>query len=155
MKLVFVHTTVWSCSSNEANWTNSIITATSQEQLKSPENQLFNSLFSLTTEETSTVHSIVPLWGESTTDWRMTLTKQSSWGQHWAHLGPVGPRWAPCWSHEHCSVMQKEFPCHDIIMDVVQAMMPYGVTKRQWIDDGKYHIFDFISNKVTGSYLPV
>ena len=20
----------------------------------------------------------------------------------WAHLGPVGPRWAPCWSHEPC-----------------------------------------------------
>ena len=26
--------------------------------------------------------------------------KQSSWGQHGAHLGPVGPRWAPCWPHE-------------------------------------------------------
>ena len=22
---------------------------------------------------------------------------QSSWGQHGAHLGPDGPRWAPCW----------------------------------------------------------
>ena len=20
----------------------------------------------------------------------------------WAHLGPVGPRWAPCWPHESC-----------------------------------------------------
>ena len=28
--------------------------------------------------------------------------KQSSWGQHGAHLGPVGPRWAPCWHHEPC-----------------------------------------------------
>ena len=27
---------------------------------------------------------------------------QSSWGQHGAHLGPVGPRWAPCWRHEPC-----------------------------------------------------
>ena len=27
---------------------------------------------------------------------------QSSWGQQGAHLGPVGPRWAPCWSHEPC-----------------------------------------------------
>ena len=27
---------------------------------------------------------------------------QSSWGQHGAHLGPVGPRWASCWSHEPC-----------------------------------------------------
>ena len=28
--------------------------------------------------------------------------EQSSWGQHGAHLGPVGPRWAPCWPNEHC-----------------------------------------------------
>ena len=27
---------------------------------------------------------------------------QASWGQHGAHLGPTGPRWAPCWPHEHC-----------------------------------------------------
>ena len=26
--------------------------------------------------------------------------EQSSWGQHGAHLGPVGPRWAPFWPHE-------------------------------------------------------
>ena len=23
-------------------------------------------------------------------------------GQHRAHMGPVGPRWAPCWPHEPC-----------------------------------------------------
>ena len=23
-------------------------------------------------------------------------------GQTWANLGPVGPRWAPCWPHESC-----------------------------------------------------
>ena len=28
--------------------------------------------------------------------------KQGTWGQHGAHLAPVGPRWAPCWSHELC-----------------------------------------------------
>ena len=27
---------------------------------------------------------------------------QGSWSQHGAHLGPVGPRWAPRWSHELC-----------------------------------------------------
>ena len=27
---------------------------------------------------------------------------ESSWGQHGAHLGPVGPRWAPCWPHKPC-----------------------------------------------------
>ena len=26
--------------------------------------------------------------------------KQGSCGQHGAHLGPTGPRWAPCWPHE-------------------------------------------------------
>ena len=30
------------------------------------------------------------------------LEHGSSWGQHGAHLGPVGPRWAPCWPHEPC-----------------------------------------------------
>ena len=28
--------------------------------------------------------------------------KQSSWGQHGANLGPVGPIWAPCWPQEPC-----------------------------------------------------
>ena len=28
--------------------------------------------------------------------------KQSSWGQHGANLGPIGPKWAPCWPHEPC-----------------------------------------------------
>ena len=23
-------------------------------------------------------------------------------GPTWAHLGPIGPRWAPCWPHEPC-----------------------------------------------------
>ena len=27
---------------------------------------------------------------------------QGSWGQHGAHLGPVGPRWAPYRPHEPC-----------------------------------------------------
>ena len=27
---------------------------------------------------------------------------QGSLGQHGAHLGPVCPRWAPCWPHEPC-----------------------------------------------------
>ena len=27
---------------------------------------------------------------------------QSSRGQRGAHLGPVGPKWAPCWHHEPC-----------------------------------------------------
>ena len=27
---------------------------------------------------------------------------QGSWGPNGAHLGPVVPRWAPCWPHEPC-----------------------------------------------------
>ena len=34
--------------------------------------------------------------------WRELPRYQSSWGQHGAHLGPVGPRWAPCWPHDPC-----------------------------------------------------
>ena len=30
------------------------------------------------------------------------IAKFSSWGQHGAHQGPVGPGWASCWSHEPC-----------------------------------------------------
>ena len=26
--------------------------------------------------------------------------QQGLWGQHGTHLGPTGPRWAPCWPHE-------------------------------------------------------
>ena len=36
--------------------------------------------------------------------WPVTCSpcQQSSWGQHGAHLGLTGPRWAPCWPHELC-----------------------------------------------------
>ena len=30
------------------------------------------------------------------------VREQYSRGQHGAHLGPVGPRWAPCWPQEPC-----------------------------------------------------
>ena len=29
-------------------------------------------------------------------------TSGRTWGQQGAHLGPAGPRWAPCWPHEPC-----------------------------------------------------
>ena len=28
-------------------------------------------------------------------------------GPTWAHLGPTGPRWAPCWPHELCYLCRK------------------------------------------------
>ena len=30
------------------------------------------------------------------------LREQGLWGKQGAHLGPAGPRWAPCWHHEPC-----------------------------------------------------
>ena len=33
--------------------------------------------------------------------------KQGPWGQHGTHLGLTGPRWAPCWPHELCSLGSK------------------------------------------------
>ena len=37
-------------------------------------------------------------------EWRPRVTTQIAtfMGQHGAHLGPVGPIWAPCWPHEPC-----------------------------------------------------
>ena len=34
--------------------------------------------------------------------WTKQPTKRFSWGLHGFHLGPVGPRWAPCWPHDNC-----------------------------------------------------
>ena len=34
-----------------------------------------------------------------------TLVTRSMW-QTWAHLGPTGPRWAPCWPHEPCYLVR-------------------------------------------------
>ena len=40
--------------------------------------------------------------------------KQGSHGQYGAHLGPVGPRWAPCWPGElsYQGLLMYFFPCH-------------------------------------------
>ena len=40
----------------------------------------------------------------------------SSWGQHGAHLGLVGPRWAQCWPHE---------PCYQGMITPVQLMLQW------------------------------
>ena len=37
---------------------------------------------------------------EKITQWTALIAKFM--GQHGAHLGPTGPRWAPCWHHELC-----------------------------------------------------
>ena len=38
-------------------------------------------------------HALIPM---------LVYLGQCSWGQHGAHLGPTGPRLAPCWPHELC-----------------------------------------------------
>ena len=50
---------------------------------------------------TSYVPSHFLLWCSCTKP-RQHPKYQGSWGQHGAHLGPVGPRWASCWPHEPC-----------------------------------------------------
>ena len=56
---------------------------------------------------------------------------QGSWGQHGAHLGPTGPRWAPCWPHELCylgykptSIMKNITEC-DVYALIVPWIVPY------------------------------
>ena len=39
-----------------------------------------------------------PTWGPSGAH----RSQVGPMNQHGAHLGPTGPRWAPCWPHEHC-----------------------------------------------------
>ena len=76
-----------------------------------------------------------------------------TWGQHGAHLGPTGPRWAPCWPHESCYLgplalcegnplrfapqrvtKEERFPSHDIIMDNV-ILRHSDVSMWFWYDD--------------------
>ena len=39
----------------------------------------------------------------SESGWAYQPRQQGLWGQHEAHLGPAGPRWAPCWPHKFYS----------------------------------------------------
>ena len=56
----------------------------------------------------------------------------SSCGQHGAHLGPVGPRWAPCWPHEPCYLgifISKVIYCYSHVTEIYDITfiqkMPY------------------------------
>ena len=54
---------------------------------------------------------------------------QGSWGQHGAHLGPVGPRCAPCWPHEPC--YQGPFlPCFVCTISIISIINT--VPKKGW-----------------------
>ena len=64
----------------------------------------------MVTSDWKHVNKAIPAnWGYFRRFWKnqnlepLSLNGQShigSWGQHGAHQGPVGPRWAPCWPHE-------------------------------------------------------
>ena len=48
--------------------------------------------------------------------------KQSLQGQHGAHLGPLSPRWAPCWPHESCYQGYFRF-CKEFSMQRVESYL--------------------------------
>ena len=54
-------------------------------------------------------------WTESITKHGKAQTipwQQGSWGQNEAHLGPIGPRWAPCWSifiWVYCAIAKQKY----------------------------------------------
>ena len=64
-------------------------------------------------------------------------------GQHGAHLGPVGPRWAPCWPHEPC------YQGHITIYSMLFAHIFYVdyiaiVSKMHVLSTGLIHMFIII-----------
>ena len=81
--------------------------------------------------------TISPYQNQNTRIW-----KQSSRGQHGAHLGPVGPRWAPYWPHEPCyqgtpsSVSSHRNPVEDRV--TVDEIYGYPILKWHpvtWLKD--------------------
>ena len=62
-------------------------------------------------------------------------------GQHGAHLGPTGPKWAPCWPHELCFL--DSFDINQFIYSRVWSRRPKGTFGGGWdntgiSEDGKY-----------------
>ena len=54
-------------------------------------------------------------------------------GRHGAHLGPVGPRWVPCWLHDPCSqgllwCMGSTGPHHTFILSKVWTSTDASLT---------------------------
>ena len=50
--------------------------------------------------------------------------EEGSLDRHGAHLGPTGPRWAPCWSHELCYL--------GCLLDII-TMVPLAIITRSLI----------------------
>ena len=43
--------------------------------------------------------NVIKIWSQGPNQQRIRFPDSKV---HVAHLGPVGPRWAPCWPHEPC-----------------------------------------------------
>ena len=56
---------------------------------------------------------------------------QGSWSQHGAHLGPVGPSWAPCWPHKPLPV-KFLLVCMWQNQSWLRTMPSYDVSWPQW-----------------------
>ena len=67
--------------------------------------------------------------------------------QHGVHLGPVGPRWAPCWTHEP-SVMDgdcclQSYPCSSLIGWHVGRYVPSRILLPVRQQSISYYILDW------------
>ena len=73
--------------------------------LKNKSNMAFNDLIKTVSSIVATKFSLYHWW-ILTTDVSQSSSAAVDHSPdskvHVAHLGPVGPRWAPCWSHEPC-----------------------------------------------------
>ena len=81
-----------------------------------------------------------------------------TWGPPGAHLGPPGPRWAPCWPHEPCylSIWHAMMPksrgismelITEVIMTIVFAIAIMTIIRIAIIRSRFYHC-QFIRNVV-------
>ena len=68
--------------------------------------------------------------------------QQNLWGKHGAHLGPVGPRWAPCWLHE---------PCYQD-SNARLALSPRLVSSSCWTKSPQLPHYDVLSQKRVPHY---
>ena len=68
--------------------------------------------------------------------------QQSSWGQHGAHLGPVGPIWAPCWPHQLC-YQGCDKPFGSVGLEIFIAAFPFW-TKPAWLG---YYVINTLKPK--------
>ena len=92
------------------------------------------------------------VWNTCSTPW-----KHGSWGQHGAHLGPTGPRWAPCWPHELCYLGRdrgcESQGCFSMSMSWRHPVAPSTQKPLQWRHNGRngvsnHHPHDCLLNRL-------